>query len=228
MPDKARRPRPAAPPSLVGTLVQQNPDRCLMEIVSRMAGEAWTDHPTCVHPALGAIARGVFDHTSDDGKAALLPLAPTLIGTTTVGLEMPARLVATCVSTALASPVPERITAEESARLQAGRRTALYLLRRCPSEDTAAEAACDGAGAPRRLTRWWVRGVDLVGLTEPVYRRLVSPEVAAEAVAVTARASGAQRDQRLRQLLRWCIALTDRLESADGTTGGEPPRAPHD
>jgi hypothetical protein len=62
----------------------------------------------------------------------------------------------------------------------------------------------------------WLLLLDPFRLTEPVYRRLVSPEAAAEAVVVTARASGDARDERLTQLLRWCIDLTRRLMPGEG------------
>lgn len=193
----------------VGSHRPEPPDGCLMEIAARLAGEPWTDHPECVHPTLGAVARGVYDHSSTEARRGLLPLAPSLIGTASTGLETSARLVATCVSTALSSPVPERIADDEAGRLEAARRTALYMLARCEPPGAQAEPGEDIR--PRMLTRMWLRSLDPLRLTEPVYRRLVSAEAAAEAVAVTARASGDERDRRLSQLLRWCIALTRRL-----------------
>jgi hypothetical protein len=183
----------------------------LMEIAAKLAGEPWTDHPECVHPTLGAVARGVYDQTSEPGRAALLPLAPSLVGTACTGLELSARLVATCVSAALSSPLPERIAADRSHRLQTAQRTAFYLMSRAgrrAGQDR--EPGSDAEQEPRPITRLWLHLLDPVGLTEPVYRRLVSPEVVAEAVVATARASGDAADQRLSQLLRWCIDLTRR------------------
>lgn len=184
-------------------------DVCLIGIAASLGGEAGNDHPECVHPTLGAVARGVYDHCGDETKAALLPLAPSLLDTACTGLDVSARLVATCVSTALASPLRERIDPDRSRRLDAARRTALYLMSRGvgggpgPGEDDE----------PRLATRMWVHMLGPVRLTEPTYRRLVSPGAVAEAVVVTARASGDARDERLSQLLRWCIDLTRRLAS---------------
>jgi hypothetical protein len=182
-------------------------DLCLMELAARLGGEPGTDHPECVHPTLGAVARGVYEQCSDETKTALLPLAPSLLDTVCTGLDVSARLVATCASTALASPHPERIDADRSQRLDAARRTALYLMSRGGDEGPGA----DPDEEPRSATRMWVHLLDPFRLTEPVYRRLVSPEAVAEAVVVTARASGDARDERLSQLLRWCIDLTRRL-----------------
>jgi hypothetical protein len=53
---------------------------CFMEYASHLAGERWTDHPTCTHPAIASLARAVNDCTSDEGRAQLLPLIPTVIG----------------------------------------------------------------------------------------------------------------------------------------------------
>ena len=53
-----------------------------MELVSYMAGEPWSDHPDCTHPALAAIARDVNDYTTDEGRHRLAPLVPSVIGLT--------------------------------------------------------------------------------------------------------------------------------------------------
>jgi hypothetical protein len=204
------------------------PERCLMEVASWLAGEAWTDHPECVHQTLGAVARGVYDHSSRAARTELMPLAPSLVGTARSGLELPARLVGTCVSTALSSPLPERIGADQARRLHAARRTALYLMSRAGGADGAVSGEGDEDGEDgglRTTTRMWVRVLDPLRLTEPVYRRLVSPEAAAEAVAVTACASGEERDQRLSRLLRWCIGLARRTGDdgpGNGATGSRP------
>lgn len=218
--DEAQR-RPGRPRLYaVGSKESAGPEGSLIEVTSRLAGEPWTDYPSCVHPTLGAVARSVYDHSSDDGRRGLLPLAPALIGTANTGLEVPARIVATCVSTALASPRPERIPADRSRRLRAARRTALYLLGRTCGPESAAATHLDREEETRRATRMWVRALDPLRLTEPVYRVLVSPGAAAEAVAVAAAASGGDGDQRLSQLLRWCIGLARSLAAEEHTDGG--------
>lgn len=181
-------------------------DLCLMEIAAALAGEPGTDHPSCVHPVLAAVARAVYDQTSTSSRDALRMLAPKMIVTSRCGLEMSAQLVATCVSTALASPEPGRITADERRRLAVAADIAQYLMDRC-----GGAAVRDRAGRVATLrgaARWWVRGLDRVSLTESFYRRVVAPEAAAEAVMVVSRASGAAKDRRLRQLLWWCLAVT--------------------
>jgi hypothetical protein len=48
--------------------------------------------------------------------------------------------------------------------------------------------------------------LDRLKLSESFYRGFVATEHAAEAVAVTARASGGHSDVRLRRLLKQCLA----------------------
>ncbi|MEZ0448860.1 hypothetical protein [Cellulomonas sp. ICMP 17802] len=53
---------------------------CLMEWVSLLAGERWSDHPACTHPLLAHLARSVNDRVSDASRRALIHLLPTLTG----------------------------------------------------------------------------------------------------------------------------------------------------
>jgi hypothetical protein len=53
---------------------------CLMEYVSVLAGERFTDRPRCTHPALAAVAWQVNDAVSSDARQQLATRAVTLIG----------------------------------------------------------------------------------------------------------------------------------------------------
>lgn len=53
---------------------------CFMELASLLAGERWSDHPSCTHPLLAQLAQQVNDHTSDGGRQQLLPLIPSVVG----------------------------------------------------------------------------------------------------------------------------------------------------
>ncbi len=59
-----------------------NPKRgaCFMEYASLLAGERWSDHPACTHPALGSLARAVNDCTSNAARGELVTLIPSVIG----------------------------------------------------------------------------------------------------------------------------------------------------
>ncbi len=54
---------------------------CVMEYVSVLAGEPWSDRPSCTHPALAHLARRVNDDVGDDVRRSLAELAPRMIGT---------------------------------------------------------------------------------------------------------------------------------------------------
>lgn len=53
---------------------------CFMEFASYLAGERWSDHPACTHPALASLARSINDLTSDAERGALLPLVHRVVG----------------------------------------------------------------------------------------------------------------------------------------------------
>ncbi|MFG1905559.1 hypothetical protein [Kribbella sp. NPDC048928] len=153
----------------------------MMELVSRLAREPWTDRPACVHPVLSAVARAAHDHSTSAGRRELLPLAPHFLNTNHTGFQPSARLVALCVSTALTGG---ELQPDEEHRLGRAHRTALQLL--------------DSDGG---TDQWWLR----FRWSEAFYRTFVAIEHAAEAVAVTARVTGGDRDVRLRALLKQCL-----------------------
>ena len=58
---------------------------CVMEYVSVLAGEPWSDSPECTDRALGDLARRVNDDVEPQARSALAGIAPRLVGT--VGLR---------------------------------------------------------------------------------------------------------------------------------------------
>lgn len=55
---------------------------CFMEFASYLAGEQWSDHPACTHPALAFLARGVNDFTRDAARQSLAGYIPRVVGLT--------------------------------------------------------------------------------------------------------------------------------------------------
>jgi len=55
---------------------------CVMELISVLAGENWSDQPACTHPILGAAAIMTNDNLTDEDRPLLVPLIGRLIGTT--------------------------------------------------------------------------------------------------------------------------------------------------
>jgi len=172
------RTRPA--PRIPDALPELRPGRhrrpeqggCLMEWTSVLAGERWSDHPTCTHPLLAHLARSVNDLVDDGGRAGLTRLVPDLVGTTS---EDPAwSLEIADVAARHALPVARAEDAkvlavalitidrllEASDGRPAGkrRRTTVDALARIPLDAAWAERFTKAMGRPRR-TRDLPRGV---------------------------------------------------------------------
>lgn len=59
---------------------------CVMEMVSYLAGEEFSDHPKCVTPILGALAIEVNDWVSDDNRTRIAQLIPVFMNTNNISL----------------------------------------------------------------------------------------------------------------------------------------------
>ncbi len=53
---------------------------CFMEYASYLAGERWSDRPSCTHPTLAALARLVNDLSEDGSRSKLGILIPSVVG----------------------------------------------------------------------------------------------------------------------------------------------------
>lgn len=53
---------------------------CFMEYASYLAGEHWSDRPSCTHSSLASLARLVNDLMSDDARGQLSTLIPSVVG----------------------------------------------------------------------------------------------------------------------------------------------------
>jgi hypothetical protein len=58
---------------------------CVMEMVSFIAGEKWSDRPDCVDEGIQEIARNVNDFVSDDNRQVIADMIPRFIGTDALG-----------------------------------------------------------------------------------------------------------------------------------------------
>ncbi len=67
---------------LLGRGKHRNPRKgaCFMELASYLAGERWSDSPSCTHRLLAHMARLVNDFTDDDARPQLATLIPSVIG----------------------------------------------------------------------------------------------------------------------------------------------------
>ena len=92
---------------------------CLMEYVSVLAGERFTDRPRCTHPALAAVAWQVNDAVSSDARQQLATRAVTLIGLgRDRGVEVRPIVLATIARAGLAIDPANRFFPRLQRRLQ--------------------------------------------------------------------------------------------------------------
>lgn len=93
---------------------------CLMEYVSVLAGEPFSDHPACVDPLLVRLGWAVNDVSNDAVRAQLPDLAPRLVGTAAGGPQLAPLLVIACCGHARArlAPTTHQYLEAASARAQ--------------------------------------------------------------------------------------------------------------
>ncbi len=94
---------------------------CLMEMASFLAGEEWSDRPSCTHPVLAVIAQSVNDRMSDTARPALLSRLPRLMNTREGrGRKVPLALMDWCLAHSNTAPdlIPKRDTYASQARQQ--------------------------------------------------------------------------------------------------------------
>lgn len=87
----------------------RNPRRgaCFMEYASYLAGQRWSDHPSCTHPSVAALARLTNDVTSDEARSRLAPMIPSVVGL--VGNDPLVPLVVSALAASAALPVSSEI-----------------------------------------------------------------------------------------------------------------------
>lgn len=188
----------------------RNPKRgaCFMELASYLAGERWSDHPACTHPLLAALARLVNDNTSDESRAKLVGLVPSIIDLSSDDLRVDARIALRCATTALPVAAAERqlalavsvLAAEEMlARLDGAPPGGLSeaSLRAMAEVPQAAEQA-------RRFSR-------AARITEKGFRRYAAPNAVQLSVVGIVQACIPDPDALLRRLLAETIADCDVL-----------------
>jgi len=82
----------ALPTLAAGSHDADHGEACVMEYVSLLAGEEWSDRPECTHPMLAHEARTANDLLRDGDRRRLVPLIGRLFGTTEDSPELRARL----------------------------------------------------------------------------------------------------------------------------------------
>ena len=200
---------------------------CFMELASFLAGERWSDRPSCTHPLLAALARLVNDHTTDDGRDALGPLVPSVIGLTSDDPRVDVRIALRAAVTALPVAAAERQRVLAVSILAAQR----ALVDLDGSVDPATAALADEALASAPDAAAWARAfTEEVRNSTRGFGRHAAPSTVRYAVVGIAQACIPDPDDRLRALLDGAIAdsaaVIDRAgaRAASATSSVDPDR----
>jgi hypothetical protein len=165
---------------------------CFMEYASYLAGERWSDHPSCTHPMLATLARLVNDCTSDAARGDLVVLVPSVVGLLGDGRDTTLRITVEALSASL--PV-----------VSAGRQRALAAgALRCRSlvDDTELVTTIDRALAQVPDAREWATRflLDAGPISERLVDRMCDAIVRTAVIGI-AEACVHDQDARLKRLL---------------------------
>jgi hypothetical protein len=190
---------------------------CFMELASFLAGERWSDHPSCTHPLLAALARHVNDCTSDANRQRLAELIPLVIGLTSDDPHLDALIALRCATTAL--PV---VASERQQVMAVGVLTCERVVAGLDSRpmDTLEDRSRQALEQAPQAARWAGRFVNDIGPSVKAFRRQAAPCIVRSAVEGIAEACIPQPDDLLRDLL----AETIRESAARVHSSRRPPR----
>jgi len=181
---------------------------CFMEFASFLAGERWSDHPSCTHPLLAQLARQVNDSLSDGDRQQLVPLVPMVVGRRGDGRTWLALPVAVAAEVIL--DVPEESQHVLAAGLLCAEQLCAEAVPAMPATQRQARAALDlvpGAVA-------WVHRLAISPrITPRVFADRSAPTMIRCAVDGIV-GSAPDRDLRLRTLLETAMAACPPPEPA--------------
>ena len=194
---------------------------CFMEYASVLAGERWSDHPSCTHPLLAALARAVNDLTSDAGRGRLAVLIPAVILRVDDPRIHPI-LAARCAVTALAVARPAQQGELVVSLLVAERQLALIEGRPIDDVRPGSEEALSAVSPA--IVRWAVHFIDQVGRVHVRgYAERTAASSVKHSVLVLAAAAPAP-DEMLHDLL--VAAIADCVDLSAAPASIPAPRRP--
>ncbi len=198
----------SATPDLLPVLSRgkhRNPKKgaCFMELASYLAGEPWSDHPTCTHPLLAAMARDVNDHVGDEGRQRLGLLVPDVIGLTSDDPRADAWIAREAALAAL----PIVASAKQGVAAVGLLRSERYLahVEGRPLDDVSPESQVALSHVPH--ARDWAHDFCAVGAFKAdAFRRRSAPAIVHVSVSAIAVAADPEREDVLIDLLERTIS----------------------
>lgn len=177
---------------------------CLMELVSVLAGERWSDSPRCTHPVLAHLARKVNDAVSDEARQPLAQRAAEL-----AGLNGPDPLWELEIALGTAVWALPRAARADQDLLALGLLTCEELLTAATTEQRRRPGVADAVAASPHAVEWAAAFMDTVSRR----RRLAPSRAVVElAVAAVGRSSASDPDRELVGLLDHAIATCAALQ----------------
>jgi hypothetical protein len=175
---------------------------CFMEMASFLAGERWSDHPSCTHPLLASLARLVNDSLDDTDRRRLVTLIPDVVGLTGTDLDLDVMIA----TRAAAAALPVAPSTRQNV-LAVGLLTTQRLAARRPTVRSDVDALCRPAfdSAPDAHA-WAERYARDTVVSERTYRRQTAPHTVAYAVEGIAVACVDDVADRLVALLEQTVA----------------------
>ena len=196
---------------------------CFMEMASYLAGERWSDHPSCTHPLLATVARLVNDHTTDDHRSRLAELIPSVIGLTTTDRRADIRIALRCATAALPIASAKRQNVMAVSVLAAERALAASDGRDPGDLQTTSIAALESAPQAAAWARDYVARFSTSG---DEFHRFAAEHVARMAVQAIAEACVPDPDERLHDLLVAVIGESAAMCAGDSLTSSAARREP--
>jgi hypothetical protein len=182
-----------------------------MEFASYLAGERWSDHPSCTHPLLGQLARQINDNLSDGDRQRLVPLIPSVVGRRgdhDTWLTLPV-----VVASEVITEVPEETQRALAAGLLSAERLCADAGPDLAATRRRARAALDLApGAVAWVEKLKIRS----RITPRVFNDRSAPAMITFAVSGIVDSEAADRAVRLVALLETAIAACPAVEPATG------------
>ena len=197
---------------------------CFMEFASYLAGEKWSDHPACTHPALAFLARMINDCSSSSQRSRLAELIPSVIGLN--GSDPRVEVMIALRSATMALPIASE---ERQRALAVGALSSLARLDELgfPADDPL-RAEVETAFAQAPLAARWAKSFVAENRVATKHRAAsrTAESVIRTGVLGIAQACAPDVDARLRDLLRLAIADCEALlGEPTGSVENRVPRA---
>ena len=175
---------------------------CFMEFASYLAGERWSDHPSCTHPLLARLARLINDYTSDANRQHLVELVPSVVGLTSDDERVDLRIALRAAITALPVVAEERQRTMALTVVVANRLLAMVDGRPGSDLEDASRKALDRAPM---AARWAFEHASGMPVSLRGFRRRGAPAAVLYAVDGIAKACIPEPEGLLRDLLAGAI-----------------------